>query len=60
MYDGVKFVGVGRWCMKDGYGKLEWICVLKSYCFFGVGGIIMKVFEKVVVDGGVFGFILNV
>ncbi len=30
VYDSEKPVGAGRWRMKDGYGKLERICVLKK------------------------------
>ncbi|OIS63963.1 GNAT family N-acetyltransferase [Bacillus subtilis] len=59
VYDGEKPVGAGRWRMKDGYGKLERICVLKSHRSVGVGGIIMKALEKAASDGGASGFILN-
>lgn len=59
VYDGAKPVGAGRWRMKDGYGKLERICVLKSHRSSGVGGIIMKALEKAAADGGASGFILN-
>lgn len=46
VYDGDQPVGAGRWRLKNGYGKLERICVLKSHRSAGVGGIIMKALEK--------------
>ncbi|MEG7282231.1 GNAT family N-acetyltransferase [Bacillus sp. 0909A] len=59
VYDGNQPVGAGRWRLKNGYGKLERICVLKSHRSAGVGGIIMKALEKAAADGGASGFMLN-
>ncbi|WP_340640474.1 GNAT family N-acetyltransferase [Bacillus atrophaeus] len=59
VYDGDQPVGAGRWRLKEGLGKLERICVLKSHRSSGVGVIIMQALEKAAEARGVSGFILN-
>lgn len=46
IYDGGQPVGAGRWRIKDGHGKLERICVMKSHRSLGVGAVIMQALEK--------------
>lgn len=52
IYDGGQPVGAGRWRLKDGHGKLERICVMKSHRSLGVGAIIMQALEKAAADQG--------
>ncbi|MCY9110102.1 GNAT family N-acetyltransferase [Bacillus atrophaeus] len=59
VYDEGQPVGAGRWRLKEGLGKLERICVLKSHRSSGVGVIIMQALEKAAEARGVSGFILN-
>ncbi|KYD04656.1 GNAT family N-acetyltransferase [Bacillus atrophaeus] len=59
VYDEGQPVGAGRWRLKEGLGKLERICVLKSHRSSGVGVIIMQALEKAAEVRGVSGFILN-
>ncbi|MBT2626175.1 GNAT family N-acetyltransferase [Bacillus sp. HU-1818] len=59
VYDEGQPVGAGRWRLKEGLGKLERICVLKSHRSSGVGAIIMQALEKAAEARGVSGFILN-
>lgn len=42
--DGILFV-IGRFCEKDGYGKVECICIQKIVCGIGSGWRIMEVIE---------------
>lgn len=59
IYDGGQPVGAGRWRMKDGHGKLERICVMKSHRSLGVGAIIMQALEKAAAAKGAGSFILH-
>ncbi|KAA6453988.1 GNAT family N-acetyltransferase [Bacillus atrophaeus] len=59
VYDEGQPVGAGRWRLKEGLGKLERICVLKSHRSSGVGVIIMQALEKAAEARGVSCFILN-
>ncbi len=59
IYDGGQPVGAGRWRLKDGYGKLERICVMKSHRSLGVGAIIMQALEKAAAAKGAGSFILH-
>ncbi|XBP67743.1 GNAT family N-acetyltransferase [Bacillus velezensis] len=59
IYDGGQPVGAGRWRLKDGHGKLERICVMKSHRSLGVGAIIMQALEKAAAAKGAGGFILH-
>ncbi|KXZ13521.1 acetyltransferase [Bacillus nakamurai] len=59
IYDGSQPVGAGRWRFKDGYAKLERICVMKSHRSLGVGAIIMQALEKAAAARGASAFILN-
>lgn len=59
IYDGGQPVGAGRWRLKDGHGKLERICVMKSHRSLGVGAIIMQALEKAAAAKGADSFILH-
>ncbi|XYY60299.1 GNAT family N-acetyltransferase [Bacillus velezensis] len=59
IYDGGQPVGAGRWRLKDGHGKLERICVMKSHRSLGVGAIIMQALEKAAAPKGADSFILH-
>ncbi|MGY4714180.1 GNAT family N-acetyltransferase [Bacillus amyloliquefaciens] len=59
IYDGGQPVGAGRWRLKDGHGKLERICVMKSHRSSGVGAIIMQALEKAAAAKGADSFILH-
>ena len=59
IYDGGQPVGAGRWRMKDGHGKLERICVMKSHRSLGVGAIMMQALEKAAAAKGADSFILH-
>lgn len=59
IYDGGQPVGAGRWRMKDGHGKLERICVMKSHRSLGVGAVIMQALEKAAAAKGADSFILH-
>ncbi|QEK99056.1 GNAT family N-acetyltransferase [Bacillus velezensis] len=59
IYDGGQPVGAGRWRMKDGHGKLERICVMKSHRSLGVGAIIMQALEKAAAAKGADSYILH-
>ncbi|WP_045506886.1 GNAT family N-acetyltransferase [Bacillus amyloliquefaciens] len=59
IYDGGQPVGAGRWRLKDGHGKLERICVMKSHRSLGVGAIIMRALEKAAEAKGAGSFILH-
>ncbi|MDU0077205.1 MULTISPECIES: GNAT family N-acetyltransferase [Bacillus] len=59
IYDGGQPVGAGRWRMKDGHGKLERICVMKSHRSLGVGAIIMQALEKAAAAKGADSFLLH-
>ncbi|ASF28410.1 MULTISPECIES: GNAT family N-acetyltransferase [Bacillus amyloliquefaciens group] len=59
IYDGGQPVGAGRWRLKDGHGKLERICVMKSHRSLGVGAIIMRALEKAAEAKGADSFILH-
>ncbi|MGG1393326.1 GNAT family N-acetyltransferase [Bacillus velezensis] len=59
IYDGGQSVGAGRWRLKDGHGKLERICVMKSHRSLGVGAIIMQALEKAAAAKGADSFILH-
>ncbi|MBN7741631.1 GNAT family N-acetyltransferase [Bacillus velezensis] len=59
IYDGGQPVGAGRWRLKDGHGKLERICVMKSHRSLGVGAIIMQALEKAAAAKGAESFILH-
>ncbi|WP_416654649.1 GNAT family N-acetyltransferase [Bacillus amyloliquefaciens] len=59
VYDGGQPVGAGRWRLKDGHGKLERICVMKSHRSLGVGAIIMRALEKAAAAKGAGSFILH-
>lgn len=59
VYDGGQPVGAGRWRLKDGHGKLERICVMKSHRSLGVGAIIMRALEKAAEAKGADSFILH-
>jgi len=59
IYDGGQPVGAGRWRLKDGHGKLERICVMKSHRSLGVGAIIMQALEKAAAAKGAGSFILH-
>lgn len=59
IYDGGQPVGAGRWRLKDGHGKLERICVMKSHRSLGVGAIIMRALEKAAEAKGAYSFILH-
>ncbi|MCP1564729.1 putative GNAT family N-acyltransferase [Bacillus velezensis] len=59
IYDGGQPVGAGRWRLKDGNGKLERICVMKSHRSLGVGAIIMQALEKAAAAKGADSFILH-
>ncbi|MBA5709830.1 GNAT family N-acetyltransferase [Bacillus velezensis] len=59
IYDGGQPVGAGRWRLKDGQGKLERICVMKSHRSLGVGAIMMQALEKAAAAKGAGSFILH-
>lgn len=59
IYDGGQPVGAGRWRLKDGHGKLERICVMKSHRSLGVGAVIMQALEKAAAAKGADSFILH-
>ncbi|TWO91571.1 GNAT family N-acetyltransferase [Bacillus velezensis] len=59
IYDGGQPVGAGRWRLKDGHGKLERICVMKSHRSLGVGAIMMQALEKAAAAQGAGSFILH-
>ncbi|MFW2945743.1 GNAT family N-acetyltransferase [Bacillus velezensis] len=59
IYDGGQPVGAGRWRMKDGHGKLERICVMKSHRSLGVGAVIMQALEKAAAAKGADSFLLH-
>ncbi|ASB52556.1 GNAT family N-acetyltransferase [Bacillus velezensis] len=59
IYDGGQPVGAGRWRIKDGHGKLERICVMKSHRSLGVGAIMMQALEKAAAAKGAGSFILH-
>ncbi|KAF6603760.1 MULTISPECIES: GNAT family N-acetyltransferase [unclassified Bacillus (in: firmicutes)] len=59
IYDGGQPVGAGRWRLKDGHGKLERICVMKSHRSLGVGAIMMQALEKAATAKGADSFILH-
>ncbi|MCG1016572.1 GNAT family N-acetyltransferase [Bacillus velezensis] len=59
IYDGGQPVGAGRWRLKDGHGKLERICVMKSHRSLGVGAIMMQALEKAAAAKGAGSFILH-
>lgn len=59
IYDDGQPVGAGRWRLKDGHGKLERICVMKSHRSLGVGAIIMQALEKAAAAKGADSFILH-
>lgn len=59
IYDGGQPVGAGRWRLKDGHGKLERICVMKSHRSLGVGAIIMQALEKAAAAKGADSFLLH-
>ncbi|AWD87083.1 putative acetyltransferase [Bacillus velezensis UCMB5036] len=59
IYDGGQPVGAGRWRLKDGHGKLERICVMKSHRSLGVGAIMMQALEKAAAAKGADSFILH-
>ncbi|MEC2018587.1 GNAT family N-acetyltransferase [Bacillus velezensis] len=59
IYDGGQPVGAGRWRMKDGHGKLERICVMKSHRSLGVGAVIMQALEKAAAVKGADSFLLH-
>ncbi|MES5394822.1 GNAT family N-acetyltransferase [Bacillus amyloliquefaciens] len=59
IYDGGQPVGAGRCRLKDGHGKLERICVMKSHRSLGVGVIIMRALEKAAAAKGADSFILH-
>ncbi|AUJ61967.1 GNAT family N-acetyltransferase [Bacillus velezensis] len=59
IYDGGQPVGAGRWRLKDGHGKLERICVMKSHRSLGVGAILMQALEKAAAAKGAGSFILH-
>ncbi|PAD64955.1 GNAT family N-acetyltransferase [Bacillus siamensis] len=59
IYDGGQPVGAGRWRLKDGRGKLERICVMKSHRSLGVGAIMMQTLEKAAAAQGAGSFILH-
>ncbi|OIK22705.1 GNAT family N-acetyltransferase [Bacillus amyloliquefaciens] len=59
IYDGGQPVGAGRWRLKDGHGKLERICVMKSHRSLGVGAVIMRALEKAAAAKGADSFILH-
>ncbi|MCW8785201.1 MULTISPECIES: GNAT family N-acetyltransferase [Bacillus] len=59
IYDGGQPVGAGRWRLKNGHGKLERICVMKSHRSLGVGAIIMQALEKAAAAKGADSFILH-
>ncbi|MCC9262714.1 GNAT family N-acetyltransferase [Bacillus velezensis] len=59
IYDGGQPVGAGRWRLKDGHGKLERICVMKSHRSLGVGAILMQALEKAATAQGAGSFILH-
>lgn len=48
-----KPVGTGRIRVVDGLGKLERICILKSYRKFGLGKVIIKALEEIAEEMGV-------
>lgn len=59
IYYGGQPVGAGRWRLKDGHGKLERICVMKSHRSLGVGAIMMQALEKAAAAKGAGSFILH-
>lgn len=59
IYDGGQPVGAGRWRLKDGHGKLERICVMKSHRSLGVGAVIMQALEKAAAAKGADSFLLH-
>ncbi|ATU26311.1 GNAT family N-acetyltransferase [Bacillus velezensis] len=59
IYDGGQPVGAGRWRIKDGHGKLERICVMKSHRSLGVGAVIMQALEKAAAAKGADSFLLH-
>ncbi|AMQ73622.1 MULTISPECIES: GNAT family N-acetyltransferase [Bacillus amyloliquefaciens group] len=59
IYDGGQPVGAGRWRMKDGHGKLERICVMKSHRSLGVGAVIMQALEKAAAAKDADSFLLH-
>lgn len=59
IYDGGQPVGAGRWRIKDGHGKLERICVMKSHRSLGVGAVIMQALEKAAAAKDADSFLLH-
>ncbi|MCY0088590.1 MULTISPECIES: GNAT family N-acetyltransferase [Bacillus amyloliquefaciens group] len=59
IYDGGQPVGAGRLRIKDGHGKLERICVMKSHRSLGVGAVIMQALEKAAAAKGADSFLLH-
>lgn len=54
-----KPVGTGRVRWVNGVGKLERICILKSYRQFGLGKLIIKTLETIVQEQGASQFKLH-
>lgn len=59
LYDGEKPVAAGRTRLYEGAGKLERICVLKSYRSKGCGKLIVKALEDAAEKLGATTFLLN-
>jgi predicted GNAT family N-acyltransferase len=59
LYDGEKPIAAGRTRLYDGAGKLERICVLKSYRSKGCGKQIVKALEEAASKLGATSFLLN-
>lgn len=52
VYHGGKAVGTGRLRVVEGVGKLERICILKSYRKLGIGKVIVRALEKIAEEKG--------
>ncbi|WP_216828198.1 GNAT family N-acetyltransferase [Alkalihalobacterium elongatum] len=59
VYDNNQPIGAGRLREVDGYGKVERICILKSYRNKGVGKLLMEEIEHVGHKKGLTKFKLN-
>lgn len=59
VYDDNKPVGAGRLRVVDDYGKVERICILKSYRSQGIGKLLMEEIEAVGRKNGLTKFKLN-
>lgn len=59
LYDNHEPIGAGRFRNLDGLGKVERICVLKSYRNKGAGKVIMDKMEDLAKDEGVTKLKLN-